>query len=73
VLTGTDLTALTGRADAAADRILGRVRDAGRALPGTPPGAWAAIEPMAREFHEQAVRSAKDRAGGSSEAGVVQV
>jgi cytosine/adenosine deaminase-related metal-dependent hydrolase len=61
VLSGTDLTALTGRVDAAADRILGRVRDAGRALPGTPPGAWAAIEPMAREFHEQAVRAAKDR------------
>ncbi|TWF77243.1 cytosine/adenosine deaminase-related metal-dependent hydrolase [Pseudonocardia hierapolitana] len=38
VLTGTDLTALTGQADAAADRILGRARDAGRALPGTPRG-----------------------------------
>ncbi|GAB3570827.1 amidohydrolase family protein [Amycolatopsis endophytica] len=62
----TDLTALTAEADAAASRILGRVRDAGRALPGTPPGAWAAIEPMAREFHQQAVR-AGDAAGRAIE------
>ncbi|WP_236795191.1 amidohydrolase family protein [Amycolatopsis sp. GM8] len=61
VLTATDLTTITADADAAAERILGRVRDAGRALPGTPPGAWAAVEPMAREFHEQAVRAVKNR------------
>jgi cytosine/adenosine deaminase-related metal-dependent hydrolase len=61
VLTGTDLTALTADADAAADRILGRLRDVGRALPGTPPGAWSAVEPMARELYEQAVRAAKNR------------
>ncbi|GAA4709596.1 amidohydrolase family protein [Pseudonocardia yuanmonensis] len=66
VLTGTDLAALTAEADSAAERILGRLRDAGRELPGTPPGAWAAIEPVAREYHEQAVRAAKDRGGLSS-------
>ncbi|MHC3472621.1 amidohydrolase family protein [Streptomyces sp. 7R007] len=60
VLTTTDLTTLTADADSAAERILGRVRDAGRALPGTPPGAWAAVEPMARGFHEQAVRAVKN-------------
>jgi cytosine/adenosine deaminase-related metal-dependent hydrolase len=59
VLTITDRAALTAEVDAASDRILGRVRDAGRALPGTPPGAWAAIEPMACEFQAQAARAAK--------------
>jgi cytosine/adenosine deaminase-related metal-dependent hydrolase len=63
VLTGVDLSALTAEADSAADRILGRVRDAGRALPGTPPGAWAEIEPMAREFREQAIRAVKNQGG----------
>ncbi|SPT50155.1 amidohydrolase family protein [Actinomadura madurae] len=61
VLTGTDLTALTADADAASERILGRVSDAGRALPGTPPGAWAEIEPMVREHHEQAVRAVRNQ------------
>ncbi|GAA5165411.1 MULTISPECIES: amidohydrolase family protein [Amycolatopsis] len=61
VLATTDLTTLTAEADSAAERILGRIRDAGRALPGTPPGAWAAVEPMAREFHEHAVQTAKKR------------
>ena len=63
VLTDANPTALTADADSAADRILGRVRDAGRALPGTPPGAWAAIEPMVREFNEQAVREAEKQEG----------
>ncbi|MBN9738184.1 MULTISPECIES: amidohydrolase family protein [unclassified Pseudonocardia] len=59
VLTVTDHHALSTSADAAAERILGRVRDAGRDLPGTPPGAWAAIEPMARSNYEQARREAQ--------------
>jgi hypothetical protein len=66
VFTATDLTALTSEADAAADRILARIRDAGRELPGTPPGAWAAIDPMAREYHEQAIRAVKDQGGQPS-------
>ncbi|WP_033294767.1 amidohydrolase family protein [Amycolatopsis jejuensis] len=61
VLTSVDLPALTSAADAASDRILGRVRAAGRALPGTPPNAWAGIETTAREFHEQAVQAGKNR------------
>ncbi|MFE2749854.1 amidohydrolase family protein [Streptomyces scopuliridis] len=60
VLITTDLATITADADAASERILGRLRDAGRALPGTPSGAWAAIEPMARGFHEQAVLAAKN-------------
>lgn len=60
VLTITDREALTAEVDAASDRILGRVRDAGRALPGTPPGAWAAIEPMACGFQAQAALAAKN-------------
>ncbi len=63
VLEVVDQSNLTSEVDAAADRILGRLRDAGRELPGTPPGAWAAIEPMAREFHGQAVRAAEDARG----------
>jgi cytosine/adenosine deaminase-related metal-dependent hydrolase len=59
VLTGVDLPRLTAEADTAADAILGRVRDAGRALPGTPPGAFEALEPIARGFHEEAVLAAK--------------
>ncbi|PXY28420.1 amidohydrolase family protein [Prauserella muralis] len=65
VLTSTDLTALTADADAAADRILGRVRDAGRALPGTPEGAWAAIEPTAREYQRQAADAGRRTAEGA--------
>ncbi|HWD03635.1 MAG TPA: amidohydrolase family protein [Amycolatopsis sp.] len=61
VLTVADLTTVTAQADSAADRILGRLRDAGRELPGLPEGAWAAIEPMAREFHEQAVQDATSK------------
>ncbi|BBG02534.1 MULTISPECIES: amidohydrolase family protein [Pseudonocardia] len=61
VLTVTDLDRLTAEADSAADRILGRVRDAGRELPGTPPGAWAAIEPMARGFRAEALRAVAER------------
>jgi len=59
VLTGVDLPRLTAEADTAAEAILGRVRDAGRALPGTPPGAFEALEPIARGFHDEAVRAAK--------------
>ena len=58
VLTGVDLPRLTAEADTAADAILGRVRDAGRALPGTPPGAFEALEPIARGWHGEAVRAA---------------
>jgi cytosine/adenosine deaminase-related metal-dependent hydrolase len=56
VLAGTDLAALTATADIAADAILGRVRDAGVTLPGTPPGVWSTLEPMARGFREEAHR-----------------
>ena len=59
VLTVADLTSVTNDVDAASDRILGRIRDAGRELPGTPPGAWAAIEPMACGFKATAVAAAK--------------
>ncbi|GHE89632.1 cytosine deaminase [Amycolatopsis deserti] len=62
VLTSADLPVLTAEADAATDRILGRIKDAGRALPGTPPGAWAAVEPSARQYYEQAVLAAKNGA-----------
>lgn len=54
-LTGTDHATLAARADSASARILGRVHDAGRVLPGTPAGAWAATDPMAYEFYGQAV------------------
>ena len=67
VLAVADLGTLTAEVDAASGRILGRIRDAGRELPGTPPGSWAAIEPMACEFKAQAVLAARnaamDRAG----------
>lgn len=55
VVQGTPLPELTARADAAAERIRQRLHDAGRALPGTPDGAWAAIEPMTRLHHQQAL------------------
>ncbi len=61
-LTAVDLQRLTAEVDAAADAILGRLRSAGRALPGTPPGAWAAIDPLSRGFHEQALRAVEDSA-----------
>ncbi|WP_408897198.1 amidohydrolase family protein [Nocardioides sp. R1-1] len=64
VLTVADRDALTAEVDAASERILGRVRDAGRELPGTPPGAWAAIEPMARGFHQVAVEAARSARRG---------
>ncbi|GAA3222273.1 amidohydrolase family protein [Pseudonocardia petroleophila] len=59
VLTGVDLPRLTAEADTAAEAILGRVRDAGRALPGTPPGAFEALEPVARGFRDEAVRAVR--------------
>jgi hypothetical protein len=55
-LVDTDLAALTDTADTAADAILGRIRDAGVTLPGTPPGAWSVLEPMARDFYQEAQR-----------------
>ncbi|TCK24566.1 amidohydrolase family protein [Pseudonocardia endophytica] len=57
-LTGVDTAGLAAEADTAADAILGRVRDAGRALPGTPPGAFEALEPIARGWHQEARRAA---------------
>lgn len=56
-LTGVDLSALTSQVDAASERILGSLRDAGRDLPGTPPGAWAAIDPLTQAFHAEARRA----------------
>lgn len=56
-LTGVDLPRLTAEADTAADAILGRVRDAGHTLPGTPPGAFELLEPVARGFRDEAVRA----------------
>lgn len=57
ILTVTDRASLTAEVDAASERILGRLRDAGRELPGTPPGAFTAIEPLTRSFHEQAIEA----------------
>jgi cytosine/adenosine deaminase-related metal-dependent hydrolase len=67
-LTETKLSSLTSEVDAASARILGRIRQAGRELPGTPAGAWAAIEPMACGFKAQAVAAvnqAKAAAGAN--------
>jgi cytosine/adenosine deaminase-related metal-dependent hydrolase len=58
VLTAVDQQRLSAEVDSAAAAILGRVRDAGRALPGTPPGAFEALEPIARGWHGEAVRAA---------------
>ncbi|NYE18987.1 amidohydrolase family protein [Microbacterium immunditiarum] len=60
-----DLTDVTRRADAAAQRILDRVRAAGRTLPGTPPGALAAVEPLAQPFYQQAVAAAQAALAGA--------
>ena len=57
ILTVTDRASLTAEVDAASERIRGRLRDAGRELPGTPPGAFTAIEPLTRSFHEQAIQA----------------
>lgn len=54
-LTTVDRRKLLSEADAAADRILGEVSAAGSELPGTPPGAWNAVEPMVTEFRQQAL------------------
>lgn len=62
VLTGVDLPGLAAEADTAAEGILGRVRTAGHTLPGTPAGAFEAIEPLARGWHAEAVRAVEDRA-----------
>lgn len=49
-----DLAALGRQADSAAQQILERVADAGITLPGTPPAAWEALEPMTRGFLAEA-------------------
>lgn len=49
-LTGTDHPALTARADASAETVLGRLADAGRPLPGTPPEGWGLIARMSSEL-----------------------
>ena len=49
-----DIHALGRRADTAAQQILERVAASGRSLPGTPPGAWGAIDPMAQGFLREA-------------------
>jgi cytosine/adenosine deaminase-related metal-dependent hydrolase len=54
-LTAVDQGGLTRRVDTAAERILNDVQRAGRSLPGTPPGGWAATDPMAHEFYRQAL------------------
>ncbi|WP_243769882.1 amidohydrolase family protein [Amycolatopsis acidicola] len=59
VLTGVDMPRLTEEADSAAEAILGRIRDAGQELPGTPPGAFATADAAAREIYADAVRAAK--------------
>ncbi|MFC5678794.1 amidohydrolase family protein [Aeromicrobium endophyticum] len=53
-LVAHDLAALGRQADVAAQEILERVADAGVVLPGTPPGAWEALEPMTRGFLAEA-------------------
>lgn len=40
ILAGIDQTQLLADADSSAERLLARVETSGRALPGTPPGAW---------------------------------
>lgn len=57
VLTITDRDALTARVDSASERILGRLHDVGRILPGTPSDAFEAIEPTVREHHGQAIEA----------------
>lgn len=62
VLTGVDLPRLAAEADTAAEAILGRAHAAGHTLPGTPAGAFEALEPIARGWHAEAVRAVEDRA-----------
>lgn len=62
LLTGVDLPRLAAEADAAAEAILGRVHAAGHTLPGTPAGAFEALEPIARGWHAEAVRAVEGRA-----------
>jgi len=54
VLVDLDAVDLGRRADAAVDALLGRIADGGGTLPGTPPGAWDALEPVFAE-HRRAV------------------
>lgn len=58
-----DLAELGRRADTAAQQVLERVADAGVDLPGTPPGAWEALDPMARGFLAEAQASAAAATG----------
>ena len=57
-LVGVDLDRVLREADSAAERVLGRVADAGQKLPGTPPGAFAALEPVFAGFRAEAGTSA---------------
>lgn len=57
VLVAHDLADLGRRVDTAAGQILDRIAEAGVTLPGTPPGAWGAIEPMAQGFLAEAKAS----------------
>ncbi|MEU9705559.1 amidohydrolase family protein [Streptomyces sp. NPDC047981] len=45
-LLGVDMTRLLAEADASAAGVLQRVAAAGRQLPGTPPGGWAALQSL---------------------------
>lgn len=49
-----DLAELGRRADTAAREIFARVEATGAILPGTPPGAWGAIDPMAQGYLAEA-------------------
>jgi cytosine/adenosine deaminase-related metal-dependent hydrolase len=62
LLTGVDLPRLAVEADTAAQAVLGRVHAAGHTLPGTPAGAFEALEPIARGWHAEAVRAVEGRA-----------
>lgn len=59
-LAGIDRHRLAAEVDAASDQILGRLRQAGRDLPGTPPGAWAAIDPVTQAFYAEARKAVEN-------------
>jgi cytosine/adenosine deaminase-related metal-dependent hydrolase len=48
-LSGVDLVRLLNDADASAERVLARVKDTGRLLPGTPPEPWKFIAQLVAE------------------------
>lgn len=43
-LVDVDLSRLNAQADESAERVLDRIKDSGRPLPGTPPGGFAAVK-----------------------------